>query len=238
MIAGPDPHRHDRQGLAKGRSMRDPEPTPSAFDAAYTRSAPLFGMAMSRDLRDYLDEHPAVGSALDLGCGDGRDTLHLLRRGFHVTAVDRSPSAIAALTARDDISASMRALLTATHADVRTWAWPQATFDLVVATTLLDHLPADDLAPVVARMAAAAKPDALIFVQVHSTDDPAVTGNGSKSEFAREIRHYFAPNELLDAFRAHVRVLKYEERTEWDSEHGAPHAHGFAVLLGRVKPRG
>ena len=33
-------------------------------------------------------------SVLELGCGEGRDALHLLRRGFRVTATDISPEAI------------------------------------------------------------------------------------------------------------------------------------------------
>lgn len=42
-----------------------------------------------------LFDHP--GDALDLGAGAGRDTIHLLSRGWSVTAVDSSPFAIAAL---------------------------------------------------------------------------------------------------------------------------------------------
>ncbi len=34
------------------------------------------------------------GSALDLGCGDGRDAIFLARNGFNVTAMDFSPTAI------------------------------------------------------------------------------------------------------------------------------------------------
>lgn len=34
------------------------------------------------------------GTALDLGCGDGRDAIFLARHGFDVTAVDFSPTAI------------------------------------------------------------------------------------------------------------------------------------------------
>ena len=37
------------------------------------------------------------GHALDLGCGAGRDTRYLLSQGWHVTAVDSDPAAIAIL---------------------------------------------------------------------------------------------------------------------------------------------
>ncbi len=38
------------------------------------------------------------GQALDLGCGAGRDTRYLLAQGWHVTAVDSDPNAIAILS--------------------------------------------------------------------------------------------------------------------------------------------
>lgn len=37
------------------------------------------------------------GEAVDVGAGAGRDTIHLLSRGWRVTAVDSSPSAVQAL---------------------------------------------------------------------------------------------------------------------------------------------
>lgn len=41
--------------------------------------------------------------ALDLGCGDGRDTVALLRRGWRVLAIDATPEAINRLLARPDL---------------------------------------------------------------------------------------------------------------------------------------
>ena len=38
--------------------------------------------------------------AIDLGCGNGRDTIELLRRSWHVLAIDAEESAIAGLTSR------------------------------------------------------------------------------------------------------------------------------------------
>jgi len=43
---------------------------------------------------------PPSGRALDVACGRGRHALWLARQGFTTTAVDRDPSAVAALEAR------------------------------------------------------------------------------------------------------------------------------------------
>ena len=37
------------------------------------------------------------GSALDMGCSNGRNALYLSQQGFNVTAVDSNPNAIAML---------------------------------------------------------------------------------------------------------------------------------------------
>jgi len=42
--------------------------------------------------------------AVDLGCGDGRDTVELLRRGWQVLAIDGEAEAIARLLGRPDIN--------------------------------------------------------------------------------------------------------------------------------------
>jgi SAM-dependent methyltransferase len=39
--------------------------------------------------------------AIDLGCGDGRDVVEILRRGWNVVAVDAEPEALHQLAARD-----------------------------------------------------------------------------------------------------------------------------------------
>lgn len=49
---------------------------------------------------DRFDATPAGALALDLGCGDGRDTIEMLRRGWRVIAVDAEPEALRQLQAR------------------------------------------------------------------------------------------------------------------------------------------
>jgi SAM-dependent methyltransferase len=66
------------------------------FYADRSRPVPFFVAKPDENLVAYLDEKLiAPGRALDLGCGPGRNALHLAAAGFQVNAVDLSPTAIA-----------------------------------------------------------------------------------------------------------------------------------------------
>lgn len=65
------------------------------YDAAGDDARPTLRIAA--DLFESEGRDP--GFAVDLGCGTGRDTIELLRRGWRVLAVDGEPSAIARLRA-------------------------------------------------------------------------------------------------------------------------------------------
>ena len=45
-------------------------------------------------LLEAVDRFAEAGVAVDLGCGTGRDTFELLRRGWRVTAIDSQPEAL------------------------------------------------------------------------------------------------------------------------------------------------
>lgn len=59
-----------------------------------------------RALAEFDQESPTDSSrlAVDLGCGDGRDTVELLQRGWRVLAIDGEPEALERLKNRPDIA--------------------------------------------------------------------------------------------------------------------------------------
>jgi SAM-dependent methyltransferase len=61
--------------------------------------------------------------AVDLGSGDGRDTIELLRRGWSVIAIDSEPEAIARLQARPDLPPAAK--LIARCGRFEELAWPE-----------------------------------------------------------------------------------------------------------------
>jgi SAM-dependent methyltransferase len=73
------------------------------------------------------------GTAVDLGCGAGQNSLWLARQGWHVTGIDLAPTAIRSATlaaAAEGLAADFAV------EDLTSWA-PDRTYDLVISTYAL-----------------------------------------------------------------------------------------------------
>lgn len=60
-----------------------------SFDDEYSNNKEMFGHPY-KELQEYFINYPLRGKVLDLGCGQGRDSIFLASIGFEVTAVDSS----------------------------------------------------------------------------------------------------------------------------------------------------
>ncbi|MER6915614.1 class I SAM-dependent methyltransferase [Streptomyces sp. NPDC000594] len=109
------------------------------------------------------------GEALDLGCGEGGDTLWLARQGWRVTAVDVSGVAVERL-ARLARSHGLGEGIAAERHDLRE-AFPPGTFDLVSSHYL--HTPLDlDRSAVLRSAAHALRPGGLLLIVDHGSTAP------------------------------------------------------------------
>ena len=73
------------------------------WDAAYTDRPLGAGLpdgpaGPPRAFAGHVDEFPTAGSALDVACGSGENSVWLARRGLHVWGIDVSPVAITQAT--------------------------------------------------------------------------------------------------------------------------------------------
>lgn len=198
------------------------------FERAYNFDRSCFGTRPSRWLQSLPDEWcNGGGPAVDLGCGYGRNALHLARRGFSVLALDLSPSAISELGRR---AAGEGLDVTAVCCDIRDYPLPPSR--LIVAVTVLSLLDPGDLRPVAERMASALLPGGMLLLEDFTRRDPGSRGRPGASEFAGVIEHYFAPGDVPSLFPGLDRVSLSEFSTT-DTSHGACHRHWIVRYVGR-----
>ena len=136
----------------------------------------------------------APGTALDLGCGEGGDAVWLALRGWQVTAVDVSPTALRRTDEHAAQAGVADRVTTERHELGR--SFPEGTYDLVTAAFL--HAPADvELAreDVVRLATAAVAPGGLLVVVGH-----AGAPSWAPAEHVAHAR-FPTPQEVLDDLR-------------------------------------
>lgn len=210
------------------------------FFHVYDRRDIAYGMEPSATLEAYVRQcRCSDGVALDLGAGAGRDSLFLARNGYDVTAVDMSQRGLERVQQRAE-KADVSDRISTVVSDVRDFILTPKKYDLIVATTMLDHIPAGDSDRLFEAMALSLTARGAMYVEVHTTEDPGSDvwpGNDHDlpvSETAGSVINYFRPNQLASmaiSAASPLRILQYEERMEWDQTHGSPHAHGKAIML-------
>jgi SAM-dependent methyltransferase len=140
---------------------------PREWDARYAETPSLWGTGANVFVTEVLGPHEP-GRALDLACGEGRNSLWLAERGWRVTGVDFSRAALAKARAE----AGARALdVEWVEADVTEYRPEPGAFDAVVIAYL--HLPGPALVQVLRHAAEALAPSGTLVVVGHDATNPA-----------------------------------------------------------------
>jgi SAM-dependent methyltransferase len=116
----------------------------------------------------------APGAALDVGSGEGADVLWLASRGWQVTGVDFSTTALERAAAHADaLGADVAGRVRWVHADLTTWAPAEGEFDLVSAQFM--HLPPEPRDALFVRLATAVAPGGTLLIVGHHPSDMQTT---------------------------------------------------------------
>src|SRR5579862_2319286 len=140
------------------------------------------------------------GKALDVGMGQGRNSIYLARHGWDVIGFDASDQGVRIARAE---AARLRVKLSALVSTFDEFDFGENTWDLIV----LMYVPAREIAPKVER---ALKPGGVIVIEDRHLDTRRVWPEGG----------LFADNELPTLFSG-LRVLRYEDFwgiPDWQAE--------------------
>jgi cyclopropane fatty-acyl-phospholipid synthase-like methyltransferase len=139
----------------------------------------IFGKEPNAFLKAQAHRLRPGGRALSIADGEGRNGVWLAEQGLDVLAVDFSPLALEKSRA---LAAERGVRLRTEVADLTTWAWPKAAFDVVVAIFVQVVFPTERTAFFV-NLKRALKPDGLLLMQGYRTEQLAYrTGGPSEAE--------------------------------------------------------
>ncbi|MCW2780761.1 MAG: putative reductase [Marmoricola sp.] len=155
----------------------------------------------------------APGRALDVGCGEGADSIWLAQRGWQVVGVDVSQVALER-AADHAAKAGTAALITWQQRDLLAWEPPSSTFDLVSAQFF--HLMSINRSRVYGGLADAVAPGGTLLVVAHHPSDLDTT-------MARPRFHdmFFTADELageLEPEEWEILTSEARPRTATDPE--------------------
>jgi len=161
------------------------------------------------------------GRAIDLGCGEGTDTLELLQRGWRVLAVDSSEEGISRTRDLAEAAALTELLETRCAGFEDLGALPSV--DLVYSAVSLPFCAPAHFEGLWQRIRAAVEPSGWISVQLFGPNDT----------WATNVLMTFLSRDGVEELLAGLEVHVLDERDEdGQAVSGPKHWHVFDVIAG------
>lgn len=149
------------------------------------------------------------GRAVDVGAGEGRNSLWLARKGWNVTAIDVSAIALTRLA---DQAREERLSITAEVADMNEFLERSSPFELVVIANM--HPEPAERSKLFAEAIRAMTPGGHLFLVGHHLSSLGTAGPRQPERLYTE--------EMLRAGFAGLELLRLEQRVSRHSDRGEP----------------
>jgi cyclopropane fatty-acyl-phospholipid synthase-like methyltransferase len=179
----------------------------------------IFGTEPNAFLKAQADLLPKSGTALAVADGEGRNGVWLAERGLDVLSIDWSPAAQEKAKA---LARNRGVALRTALADLVTWQWRQAEYDVIVGI-FFQFLTPDERRRVFQGMRDALKSGGLLLIQGYRPEQLQYKTGGPS-----QVENLYT-RALLESEFAELSELRIEEHDSMTQE-GTAHV-GMAALI-------
>lgn len=166
------------------------------YEKIYSEHKCTFGAEPSPIVKKAL-EYVHSGKAIDLGAGEGRNSLFLAERGFEVTAVDNANVAIEKIKKFAD---KRKVKLNTLVSDVRTLEIPEGE-DMILAILVFHHFSRQEALEAIGKMKTATREGGLNVLIVITKDSDFYRNDPSTDRFyveRGELEQIYNKWEILE----------------------------------------
>lgn len=187
------------------------------FNRYYSNDACYWRLKPSKIVVEIL-KYKKSGNVLDIGAGEGKNSIFLAKNGFNVTAVDVSKEAIKKLK---EFALKENVKINILMEDIINFDFKEK-YDIIISTAMLHFLRKEDIDKVIKSIKENTKEEGLNAITVFTEENPN-----------KNFPYLFKINELKEAYND-WEVIRYKEfitPLEKHGEKGEWHSHEIAVII-------
>jgi tellurite methyltransferase len=172
------------------------------YNQLYQKTIGAFGAKPMLLVEELLTHAPEHGKVLDIGAGDGRNSIFLAQKGFRVTAVDISEvglSRINEIAKKENLDVQTKIL------DIKNENVDVENFNIVLITYVLHHLPTTDATRLLTEWKLKAPPKTIHLITAFTKDGDFYKDPDAQNNF------YPAAGELKSLY-SDWNILAYREK--------------------------
>ena len=183
------------------------------------------------------------GIALDLGAGEGRNSVFLAKNGFEVEAIDKIKNG---LEKCEKLSQRCNLTIKTENIDIRKFRFEKNRYSLILSIATLDFFKFSEIKKIVSKIQKSLKKDGVFYLVVFSEKDPLFNDcRGRKLKTIEKdtfyvpklktFQHFFRKEELSKLFK-NFKIIKIKSKKIRESHGGKSHLH--YIIINIVKKRG
>ncbi len=174
-------------------------------EKVFSKEGYEFAFEKDEELIEDMLKYKKSGKILDLGCGEAGTSLDLAEKGFEVTCIDLSKTAINNIKKEaEERGIKINALVR----DLETFEIKE-NYDIIIGTGIFHFIPEKNALKLINNIKKHTKEDGLNIFEVFLQGDP--------SQEEDSEGYYFKSLELKSLY-SDWKILDYEEHEDYDEE--------------------